>query len=181
MRRGRTGSTPAYAGITSETRPEADAVKVYPRVRGDHPPCIAPVRRPAGLPPRTRGSLLGADSVRCIWRSTPAYAGITVAWASQSTGVEVYPRVRGDHVPQGFKVALARGLPPRTRGSPGPCGEEPLRARSTPAYAGITSWTACRMWIPWVYPRVRGDHNVEEKDCHQRVGLPPRTRGSLFR
>src|SRR5690606_16627415 len=110
--------------------------------------------------------------------STPAYAGITWTTTTWKPSWQVYPRVRGDHAPRSHGEANARGLPPRTRGSPHRGSSRRSRARSTPAYAGITPPSAGGTGTAEVYPRVRGDHTPDQARTGDAGGLPPRTRGS---
>src|SRR5690606_16627414 len=74
-----------------------------------------------------------------------------------------------------------RGLPPRTRGSPGRRRRGNHHGRSTPAYAGITRLVPTAKQMREVYPRVRGDHPIAVLRDDPEPGLPPRTRGSLLR
>ena len=152
------GSTPAYAGITWRG-PDSN-------------------RRSPGLPPRTRGSPCRRRGGRDHPRSTPAYAGITAAHPASPGSPGVYPRVRGDHLVKELRYNADRGLPPRTWGSRRRSSAGRRRRRSTPAYAGITSWRVHRLPSTRVYPRVRGDHPWQVKRARDGRGLPPRTRGS---
>src|SRR5690606_22616947 len=93
----------------------------------------------------------------------------------------VYPRVRGDHSGSARSSRLFHGLPPRTRGSLVIRRLEHEAGRSTPAYAGITMPLRDFWHLILVYPRVRGDHSVVGSVRATGGGLPPRTRGSLFR
>ena len=139
------------------------------------------VRYDPGLPPRTRGSLRLCTAGIVRVGSTPAYAGITAAYSRGVSPQKVYPRVRGDHDSGAVTLSEIVGLPPRTRGSRwGSSGRRNV-CRSTPAYAGITISIAMRSGGIGVYPRVRGDHLAEQGWTDQQIGLPPRTRGSLFR
>src|SRR5690606_18063074 len=44
---------------------------------------------------------------------------------------------------------------------------------------GITPRHVSGLSPAWVYPRVRGDHEIGTSRIERSVGLPPRTRGSL--
>ena len=110
--------TPACAGITAPTSGATGATSAYPRVRGDHGGYQLRGCRPAGLPPRARGSRAQADQCGVQLRPTPACAGITPSPPFRCSLGLAYPRVRGDHVASGVGEHLLAGLPPRARGSP---------------------------------------------------------------
>ncbi len=138
-------STPAYAGTTGARLGAVRRLPLHPRVRGDNWKVSGVAPSPIGPPPRTRGQRETASRYRLTRRSTPAYAGTTLA--------EPRPRLSG------------HGPPPRTRGQrqtsrPGGPGH-----RSTPAYAGTTWATGAGRRRRAVHPRVRGDN------VHDDLGL----------
>ena len=117
LRLGDTRSTPAYAGITTQSMGSPRTARVYPRVRGDHSIALLSSSSAPGLPPRTRGSQVACSIVVGVMGSTPAYAGITLLRLAHITTQAVYPRVRGDHYVDKRNRTEEQGLPPRTRGS----------------------------------------------------------------
>ena len=71
--------------------------------------------------------------------STPAHAGNTPPLISQTDGLPVYPRPRGEYVSLRISATLHSGLPPPTRGILATAINGDLRRGSTPAHAGNTS------------------------------------------
>ena len=68
----------------------------------------------------------------------PAYAGNTMRCSARYYDSRDHPRVCGEHIPIGWKLALALGSSPRMRGTPaGEASEESGRG-IIPAYAGNT-------------------------------------------
>ena len=86
--------------------------------------------------------------------------------------------MRGDHVRSAARASCSGGLPPRARGSHVDEASELFGNGPTPACAGITKKAASALQGFGAYPRVRGDHTVEQVDGAVELGLPPRARGS---
>ncbi len=130
------------------------------------------------LPPRMRGSLAVLHLADLVRGSTPAYAGIPQVVQELARGRTVYPRVCGDPVLRAEDAELARGLPPRMRGSRRKTAQGLHGCWSTPAYAGIPCAGAPARSRDPVYPRVCGDPSRSARLASRILGLPPRMRGS---
>ena len=170
-------STPAYAGTTPIGPPTSIALRVHPRVRGDH---LLEDRRPAadpGPPPRTRGprdkGWIGPGGTKVH----PRVRGDQLAHEAAMSCRQVHPRVRGDHYVLRGRSGAIVGPPPRTRGPRLRSQRDQERARSTPAYAGTTLRMSTTAETITVHPRVRGDHGIGTARTPFRIGPPPRTRG----
>ena len=108
--------TPAYAGTTC-TRyllryPRTD----HPRLRGDHSPAQARIRRRSGSPPLTRGPLKCRCHCLDVAGITPAYAGTTTTGFRPACTPSDHPRLRGDHPETQYQTPIIHGSPPLTRG-----------------------------------------------------------------
>ena len=174
-------STPAHAGSTTSSPCVDRTTLVYPRSRGEHRSALAIERARVGLPPLTRGAQCIPDIVGGIIRSTPAHAGSTLASAIVANTPPVYPRSRGEHSTQGPNPLVHPGLPPLTRGALELLGLGGNLDRSTPAHAGSTSIIVSLALVMEVYPRSRGEHSGNGVHPVAAAGLPPLTRGALYR
>jgi len=127
-------------------------------VRGEHMNWPRLTARLSGAPPRARGTR------ECV----------AVVHAPQSE----HPRVRGEHANPRGELLLAIGAPPRARGTHADAGQDVAPGRSTPACAGNT-----RLPLPHgarapEHPRVRGEHWYRREGLDDRLGAPPRARGT---
>ena len=177
---GRTWSTPACAGSTARWRWRTATAPVYPRLRGEHDPAAWRRELDVGLPPPARGAHPVGRAARRGGGSTPACAGSTCPPVHDAGVGRVYPRLRGDHIPEPLAGQVTLGLPPPARGSPARQVLAQLAARSTPACAGITTAPGCSSRTAAVYPRLRGDHSGGCSVADGVAGLPPPARGSLW-
>ena len=171
------GSTPAHAGNTKRLSAKSPAKAVYPRPRGEYPDCLGTRRKRQGLPPPTRGIRLACPKQACLYRSTPAHAGNTIARRCASRRSKVYPRPRGEYLPSNAPSDLPVGLPPPTRGIREPAGALRAAHRSTPAHAGNTEGGYAKPPHCAVYPRPRGEYPIIGSITKSSSGLPPPTRG----
>ena len=129
---------PAGAGNTRPCNRNGDFNSVYPRWRGEHCWMSLSNTERSGLSPLARGTLCyplkTADSRRFI----PAGAGNTVLTAVAVRPIAVYPRWRGEHIPQQITVPETRGLSPLARGTLHANAEAGRVNRFIPAGAGNT-------------------------------------------
>ncbi len=129
---------PAGAGNTLLPAQNRRFASVYPRWRGEHFATRSkpPIR--VGLSPLARGTLCyplkTADSRRFI----PAGAGNTRPASRLAPDIPVYPRWRGEHIPQQITVPETRGLSPLARGTLHANAEAGRVNRFIPAGAGNT-------------------------------------------
>ena len=129
-----------------------------------------------GSPPLTRETLCLKRMALKKRRITPAYAGNTVSMPNHYCGSWDHPRLRGKHLPQGFKLKAPAGSPPLTRETRVARRCPSDRVRITPAYAGNTHaiQVVCKFFRD--HPRLRGKHAETRKCADDRLGSPPLTR-----
>jgi len=122
--------------------------------------------------------------VHLLWRGPVSHRFISAnAGSSQTAAVHddvclVYPRERGEQFFICAGVTLVSGLSPRTRGTANESVLFHMISRFIPANAGNRNpWTTATEIYP-VYPRERGEQEIQ-KPIYKRVcGLSPRTRGT---
>ncbi len=90
----------------------------------------------------------------------------------------VYPRWRGEHSLNSAISVSRLGLSPLARGTHALCVDTLCRNRFIPAGAGNTQLTALSGWRRPVYPRWRGEHELDNVDENILVGLSPLARGT---
>src|SRR6266511_3647152 len=112
------GTTPAYAGNAPSCAACPVSSRDHPRVRGERPAAGYVNVLEAGPPPRTRGTHRGRVRQRAGGGTTPAYAGNAPSCAACPVSSTDHPRVRGECSCSRWRLAVARGPPPRTRGTP---------------------------------------------------------------
>lgn len=76
--RGGRGIIPAYAGSTDKYTQSLFSEPDHPRIRGEHPPLLAPVVFHGGSSPRMQGALHRCILTLLVNRIIPAYAGSTL-------------------------------------------------------------------------------------------------------
>ncbi len=91
----------------------------------------------------------------------------------------VYPRWRGEHLFSQIYGLLLFGLSPLARGTQRIDGKSLLDWRFIPAGAGNTLSTAWTFATGSVYPRWRGEHDVDVFVDDDQLGLSPLARGTL--
>ena len=92
--------------------------------------------------------------------------------------LRAYPRGRGGAVKDIIEGINAKGLSPRTRGSPITCPIAARNAGPIPADAGEPPAPRSRSAPRRAYPRGRGGADIIRGDVASLKGLSPRTRGS---
>ena len=152
------GNIPAYAGITSSSRPSRRFAWEHPRIRGDHNTNGDGKPGDPGTSPHTRGSPRDYADKNGFKGNIPAYAGITHSARSAKPPYWEHPRIRGDHDGSGSVTASAWGTSPHTRGSRRLGQRHGFRVGNIPAYAGITCSRGSPRASRREHPRIRGDH-----------------------
>ncbi len=90
----------------------------------------------------------------------------------------VYPRWRGEHEAISKTPAIAAGLSPLARGTPGVERQMTEKERFIPAGAGNTSPLLTPGKSAAVYPRWRGEHPFIFVSSWRDLGLSPLARGT---
>ena len=111
------GIIPAYAGNTCEERRRCGQDRDHPRVCGEHDVCNSGLAVNQGSSPRMRGTLTAEQWLDMHRGIIPAYAGNTMRCSARYYDSRDHPRVCGEHIPIGWKLALALGSSPRMRGT----------------------------------------------------------------
>ena len=88
--------------------------------------------------------------------------------------------MRGNHFYCFIGLPISRGSPPLARESLRCNRPAPLRARITPACAGITLYRNIHIRSCRDHPRLRGNHGKEAIELWADLGSPPLARESLL-
>ena len=169
---------PAGAGNTPKEIASQLNLPVYPRWRGEHKIHIDKHRVCIGLSPLARGTLYYNRWTRYGARFIPAGAGNTNMGSAVNEIKTVYPRWRGEHEAISKTPAIAAGLSPLARGTPGVERQMTEKERFIPAGAGNTSPLLTPGKSAAVYPRWRGEHLRLNSEQAIGVGLSPLARGT---
>ncbi len=169
---------PAGAGNTSTLSITTDREPVYPRWRGEHPNGSALSYPQIGLSPLARGTQSDAIDALIDARFIPAGAGNTNMGSAVNEIKTVYPRWRGEHEAISKTPAIAAGLSPLARGTPGVERQMTEKERFIPAGAGNTSPLLTPGKSAAVYPRWRGEHTGTYQNMMISGGLSPLARGT---
>ncbi len=169
---------PAGAGKTYPEERRVEKSAVYPRWRGEHFVESAASSDCCGLSPLARGTPIGGQSGRHWSRFIPAGAGNTIVWFLLVPALPVYPRWRGEHSYKTVFLVQRRGLSPLARGTHTLVNGFTVGIRFIPAGAGNTL-TACGVnGCLTVYPRWRGEHDLQRTPDASKAGLSPLARGT---
>ena len=170
---------PADAGNSSVISNIAELNAVYPRWRGELSSSVPPTSTARGLPPLARGTrwhfVIRAEPQRFI----PAGAGNSMCVRRDIQYCAVYPRWRGELNPKTEPKLIFNGLSPLARGTPDPRGAQIGDLRFIPAGAGnsLSGQRAARGNT--VYPRWRGELQIQRAADGNHPGLSPLARGTL--
>ena len=135
--------------------------------------------RALGSSPHTRGAQNQADLLRLSYGIIPAYAGSTAERGERSLPPRDHPRIRGEHCLMPISGENRLGSSPHTRGARGGLDLLALYLGIIPAYAGSTGLWHQPCSSSWDHPRIRGEHDVDEKFPQWGKGSSPHTRGAL--
>ena len=174
-------SIPALAGKPNPWLESGNAIRVYPRARGEASSCGNICLCYLGLSPRSRGSPHKTGITQQTEGSIPALAGKPTAGPRRLTSPWVYPRARGEACLCRVHSMYSFGLSPRSRGSPGLHDRPGSGAGSIPALAGKPNAGIDPVLHPRVYPRARGEAGSSATGAGCCGGLSPRSRGSRSR
>ena len=132
--------TPADAGKTRCFLPHACVFQDHPRGCGENINWDCCQTNGAGSPPRMRGKRLPSNAQTAMRGITPADAGKTIWFRSQSACRWDHPRGCGENRTDPKSAEERLGSPPRMRGKLLVEYYIPVVHRITPADAGKTDW-----------------------------------------
>ena len=170
--------TPACAGNSHGGTGVSVAYEDHPRVCGEQHPERCRCKISKGSPPRVRGTAYHKISANASSGITPACAGNRRPPCAPHPHSGDHPRVCGEQGGGNGGHGAGKGSPPRVRGTaPGRRTTGPPPG-ITPACAGNSPrFRRCRWW-PKDHPRVCGEQLFLKGYRVNRVGSPPRVRGT---
>ena len=131
-----------------------------------------------GSPPRVRGTV-HAHTPMGLWIGiTPACAGNRQTGILTCLPMKDHPRVCGEQLYYKFNRHKRGGSPPRVRGTEGLRLDFGIWTRITPACAGNSPILTPKMCQNRDHPRVCGEQNSHSTATQDRLGSPPRVRGT---
>ena len=172
---------PACAGMFPLSHAIDAPLLRFPRVRGDVPDPVTPIRARSGFSPRARGCSCGRGGGIYSGEVFPACAGMFPGFQAAMRNADGFPRVRGDVPTVACDDCLVDPFSPRARGC------SPKTRRNRPPH---TVFPACAGMFPCIthhspptgsFPRVRGDVPFPHRVPHDRRKFSPRARGCSFR
>ena len=134
------------------------------------------VRR-LGSPPRGRGKAWPPKAGGWVPGITPAWAGKSPRPTSTLWSSRDHPRVGGEKAPQGQRLNLILGSPPRGRGKAPSFRDLRHWHRITPAWAGKSIRCTSTTRLIRDHPRVGGEKAAFQIITLPFQGSPPRGRG----
>ena len=113
-------------------------------------------------------------------RITPACAGNRPRLIAREQNKKDHPRVCGEQYACRYRDSVWVGSPPRVRGTDLQSGFLPLERRITPACAGNSISCINHALAQKDHPRVCGEQPQSGCLAAQRLGSPPRVRGTAY-
>ena len=108
----------------------------------------------------------------------PACAGNTRSRTARRSRTGDHPRMRGEHMPVGWKLAVSLGSSPHARGTPSVAGITTVLIGIIPACAGNTGYPIAIARRRWDHPRMRGEHITYGVEGANSQGSSPHARGT---
>ncbi len=152
---------------------------VYPRWRGELPVSLLSLGVGRGLSPLARGTQLPDGVFVAFARFIPAGAGNSGPMRGTLSIMSVYPRWRGELAGILPTDPAPPGLSPLARGTPFTYRVTSISARFIPAGAGNSSSMRISSARATVYPRWRGELDLQRPAVDLVTGLSPLARGTL--
>ena len=159
----------------------SSSVRAYPRSRGATTMVRSKARRLSGLSPLTRGNHQQSQVVERGSGPIPAHAGQPPPVALKPRPERAYPRSRGATSRPGQKTRSVRGLSPLTRGNRDNLAVPHAPHGPIPAHAGQPRIDRDCPQRSGAYPRSRGATGAAVAHRSGAAGLSPLTRGNLNR
>ena len=177
-RKPQVGITPACAGNRIQPPQQVQHLGDHPRVCGEQPLTTIASSHEIGSPPRVRGTAALPVLELGQHRITPACAGNSSFSFSLAAFDWDHPRVCGEqpfHAPSPTQTA---GSPPRVRGTDRCFFSYAYSRGITPACAGNSVKGLPALGGLQDHPRVCGEQSFFNILHNNRIGSPPRVRGT---
>ena len=169
---------PACAGNTVIRLAINERPPVHPRLCGEHLEAFGARVQEYGSSPPVRGTPTLESHVWGDQRFIPACAGNTRQTQHEITSATVHPRLCGEHMAMGHRVAAKCGSSPPVRGTlPRYSWRFPFN-RFIPACAGNTGPCAAVGALVPVHPRLCGEHRKRQPAGMTGCGSSPPVRGT---
>ena len=150
----------------------------HPRVCGEQGGVLPAGNSLIGSPPRVRGTGIGRRIALSTRGITPACAGNSTWALAAASVVKDHPRVCGEQMLTISASVVAKGSPPRVRGTVLLVISGQAYNRITPACAGNSPGHLYRLGQWQDHPRVCGEQPRSLSDEAYERGSPPRVRGT---
>ena len=111
-------------------------------------------------------------------RIIPAYAGSTSSNTALCHRARDHPRIRGEHPLEKMRFRFRSGSSPHTRGAPRVEPRRGILRWIIPAYAGSTGSVIWTVSSTGDHPRIRGEHEFDQRVRVVEAGSSPHTRGA---
>ena len=160
--------TPARAGNRQNEYRGVTVGKDHPRACGEQSVWKMKSRASRGSPPRVRGTASHSRSVAPPPGITPARAGNRPTPAARQPRSQDHPRACGEQTASKHDPRLARGSPPRVRGTEVFSRLLNLPQRITPARAGNRALFLCLRHAIKDHPRACGEQVCQAKFYYVR-------------
>ena len=172
------GITPACAGNRGRPRSGQRSRGDHPRVCGEQG-CPFDCKPPGlGSPPRVRGTAASVTAKWAAMRITPACAGNSPLAVTRSAFAKDHPRVCGEQRMADLAMFSPLGSPPRVRGTAFSASISICPSGITPACAGNSLLRLRQPKNQWDHPRVCGEQCTGSFHARNKLGSPPRVRGT---
>ena len=175
------GITPACAGNRRSPRSNRGTPKDHPRVCGEQVNMQIFQQPYKGSPPRVRGTVDPLRQIQGLGWITPACAGNRQVPSDKRIIFWDHPRVCGEQASIAAFCKSVIGSPPRVRGTGRDVGIGSGAIGITPACAGNSGSPSPPLRRKWDHPRVCGEQQAKNSPAAERLGSPPRVRGTVDR
>ena len=155
----------------------ADALKWFPRQRGDGPSCRLSMPSSTSVPPPARGWSVHGTSPQANERGSPASAGMVPPLKGPARRRSGFPRQRGDGPEMPVSGWRPSQVPPPARGWSPDWRHSRQSVAGSPASAGMVRTTARSRETSSGFPRQRGDGPLALGAPGPFGAVPPPARG----
>ncbi len=131
-----------------------------------------------GSSPPARGTQKCAVDHNAWLGLIPACAGNTPSLPALSHQVAAHPRLRGEHLNTNTHLEAVQGSSPPARGTHKLAAKWLHNLGLIPACAGNTTCATSGGQTRAAHPRLRGEHNIEERNQRDVAGSSPPARGT---